>query len=324
MRTHQVAVTVLALAVGLAGTGCESGIPRNDPSAETLEAIRILPDHARVVGMVDFQAMAQNESTAPFSGGPLSLEHLSGEHEARFREFISLTGFDPEADLDRAFFAFDDNAPESGVALAYASYDVDGTAEFVRNNVPGGAQESTYRDTPVFFIEDDDKAAMALVGGTMVIVTSNIDGLHAAIDRALGDSGGLEGNQRIMELVNRVSHLPSWFVVTGIEDADDVDDDFPASMAFATAISDAAIGFDASASALSALGFVTPRENVSAQDLANLLKGSVASLKLTDGYRDEPGLQSLVDGVEIERSGNVVRIEALVTNEVLTKMASDL
>src|SRR5690606_38273136 len=94
----------LALA-GLALAGCESALdaPTADRSLQTRDALEVLPAGADAAAMLNVRAA--HESPVGRRGGPFSVEGMSGEGAARFDEFVRLTGFDPEEDLERVYVA---------------------------------------------------------------------------------------------------------------------------------------------------------------------------------------------------------------------------
>ncbi len=323
-RLRRAASLTLGLAFAAALVGCESAAPLQprELSTEASQATSVLPADARFVAMMDFKEMAANEMTSPFSNGPFSIDRIDDEAEARVTEFVRVTGFDPEKDLDRVYLAVGSkDRPESVTMVAYADYETDRIAEFIRDNSPSELVESRYRDVLVFTATDGEhEMAFALAGGAMVVGAGSQDGLESAIDRMLDGGNGLETNEMLMPLIRNVAHNSSWMAASSLVGSGDAfgDEDFSA------ALRDIAIGVEVRSDGIRGSSYLQPVAGVTADDLEAMIKGAVAALKATTVAKDEPDMLKMLDRVDVRARGSAVEVGFSMDNDVLRRIADDI
>ena len=322
--TRAVPVVVLAAALS---AGCESGVSEPQAlSGETAEAINILPADARIVGMVDFQSLAGNDFTSPFSNGPFALEKLGDEPGARVRDFLSFTGLDPETDLDRAYFAATGTNRNDALVVAYADYDTDKLLAFLRQQSPVALSEVVYRDIQVFTAEEDGHAvSIAIANGSMVLAGQQA-AVQAAIDRLVDRSASLASNASMMLLLRRVSHTSSWIVADNLDARSDhaADHDGPLDDALASTVGSAAFGLTVGSAGVRAAAHLAPRDGVRSGDLEDLVKGAISAMKANAPGKDGREMLDILDDVTIRRTGDVVRVDVDLDNAALARIDSDL
>src|SRR5690606_8468328 len=152
------------------------------------------------------------------------------EGAARFDEFVRLTGFDPEEDLERVYVAVtgEDGPP---AVVAYGAFDRARIDAYLQGHAPAEArlERTTIGGLPVYLGEEDGRRfGLALVNDQMALAGDEA-ALRAMIGRVEG-GGGLATDAEMMRLVERVAYGDgAWFAVRNFDAHDDDDGSHAAS-----------------------------------------------------------------------------------------------
>lgn len=304
---------LLIAAVGLAG--CES--PLESPGELTLatrNALEVLPPGATVVGMFNAEAARSSAAFETLTGGSLAFRGLDGEGAARFDAFIQATGFDPEEDLRRVYFAAIEGE-EAPAFVVYADYDRERLDAYVREQPDLRFERGQMGEVPVYTHRDgDDAMAFALVNDEMLVASSPA-GVRAMIDRLAGASRSLQDDGEMMALIRRTSHPEGvWVAVRELPDHAG-DDSFGQA---GRSVSDAvvSVGFERDGVALAALA--RTREGVTPADVADLVRGAVAGARMQ--AKSDPALMRALDGVRVRETSEGVEVQAFLDEAALQAM----
>jgi len=314
-------------AAGLALAGCESALdaPTADLSLQTRNALEVLPPGADVAAMLNVRAV--RESPVGRSGSPFTVEGMSGEDAARFDEFVRLTGFDPEEDLERVYIAVtgtdDDAAP---AFVAYGDFDRARIDAYLQERATSDAEleRTTIGGLPVYLAAEEvgPRFGLALVNDEMALAGAEpaLREMIARIERG----GGLDTDAGMMRLVERAAYGDgAWFAVRNL-DRHRPDDGGHAAGDLARAGGQMAEGvasfdFRRDGVAMQAVGY--PRPGASPDDVASLLRGGIAALRTQ--AQDEPEVFEALDDVEVRASGEAVLVEAFLPQALLDRMTRE-
>ena len=311
-------VTALALA------GCESALdaPTADLSLQTRNALEILPPDADAAGMLDLRAVRQ--SALGRAGGPFTVEGMSGEGAARLDEFVRLTGFDPDEDLRRVYVAVTDEGRSAAPAfVAYGDFDRARLDAYLQDRAPAEAdlERTTIAGLPVFLGTGDDgqRFGLALVNDELALMGEE-SALRAMIGR-VESGGGLDTDAAMMRLIERAAYADgAWFAARGLDrhsGGDHMGDLTNAGGQLGEGV--VSFGFESDGVAMQAIGY--PRNGASVDDVADLIRGGVAAMKIE--ARDEPAAFEALDDVEVRTSGDAVTVRAFMPAALIDTMTRD-
>ncbi|NNF58226.1 MAG: hypothetical protein HKN04_08280 [Rhodothermaceae bacterium] len=318
--------SLLALTlVAFVFVGCEAALdaPTGDLTLETRDALAVLPADAAFAGMMNFRAMQSSAAVQRATGNQFGVDALEGESKARFDEFVRLTGFNPEEDLDRAYFAVTRADQHDHPAfVVYADFDRARLDAYIDDNADADLRRTTYNDLPVYLTtEDGDTFGFALVNDEMLVAAQEST-LHAMLDRVASGQGGLQSDAAMMRLIERAAHPDdAWFAVRGLDQrsTDDAHDHSLSGLVEASGqLAEAviSIGFESDGIDMQMAGI--PRAGASGGDLADLIRGSIAAMRATSS--DEPEVYEMLDGIRVRESGDAVTVSAFVDADVLAQM----
>ena len=305
--------------------GCEANLdaPTGDLTLQTRDALAVLPADAAFAGMMNFRAMQSSAAVQRATGNQFGMDALEGESKARFDEFVRLTGFNPEEDLERAYFAVTRaDQHEHPAFVVYADFDRARLDAYIDDNVENDLRRTTYNDLPVYLAsEDGDTFGFALVNDEMLVAAEE-SALYAMLDRVASGQGGLQSDAAMMRLIERAAHPDhAWFAVRGLDQrsTEDTHGHSLSGMVQASGqLADAviSIGFESNGIDMQMAG--TPRSGANAGDLADLIRGSIAAMRATTG--DDPEVYEMLDDIRVRESGNAVTVSAFVDADVLAQM----
>ena len=311
--------STLLFAAALVFTGCEGsvGSPDGELALQTRNALEILPAGADMAGMVNLQAARQSAIFEDHES-PFSAENLDGESAARFNEFMRLTGFNPEEDVRRVYMTVSKVDGESNhpAFVVYADFDRTRIDAYLDDNTPAEVTRTTYNDTPIYLVSDDDGTfGFGLINDEMAVAGEQSE-LYAMIDRVTNGTHGLSGDAEMMALIERAAHPDgAWFAVRKIDEGagDDAHYDGPmAGMGQAALMMGSGVmsfGFGGEEVEMTAVGI--PRDNASVGDVADILRGAI-SLMRTTSQRDNPDLAEMLDRVRVRETGDAVYVQAVL------------
>ncbi|MDX1420063.1 MAG: hypothetical protein R3181_08860 [Rubricoccaceae bacterium] len=310
--------------VGLVLAGCESSLdaPTADLSLQTRDALEVLPAGADLAAMVNLRAAHESAMGRP--GGPFSVEGMSGEGAARFDEFVRLTGFDPEEDLDRVYLAVADTDREAAPAfVVYGDFDRARIDAYLQDNVDADVERTTIAGLPVYLGTDDEgrRFGLALVNDEMALAGEE-RALRAMVQRVEG-GGGLDTDAEMMRLIERAAYADGAWVAARNLDAHDDDGHHPAGdLARAHGqMSRGVVSFDFRRDGVAMQAVGVPRTGTRTEDVADLLRGGVAAMRTQ--AQDEPDVVRALDDVEVRASGDAVSVRAFVPQALMDRMAQE-
>ncbi|MCH7976552.1 MAG: hypothetical protein IIC18_08380 [Bacteroidetes bacterium] len=309
--------SLILIAAAFVFTGCEGsiGAPDGELALQTRNALYILPAGTDMAGMVNLQAARQSAIFEDHES-PFSPENLNGESAARFKEFMSLTGFDPEEDVRRVYMTVSEVDGESNrpAFVVYADFDRARVDAYLDENAPAEITRTTYNDTPVYLVtEDDGTFGFGLINDEMAVAGEESE-LYAMIDRVANGVHGLSGDAEMMALIERAAHPDgAWFAVRKIDHHDDAHNDGPmAGMGLAANMVGSGVmsfGFGGDEVEMTAVGI--PRDNASVGDVADILRGAI-SLMRTTSRQENPEMAAMLDGVRVRESSDAVYVQAIL------------
>ncbi len=311
--------SLILIAAAFVFTGCEGsvGAPDGELALQTRNALEILPAGADMAGMINLQAARQSAIFEDHES-PFSAENLDGESAARFNEFMRMTGFDPEEDVRRVYMTASDVEGRRGhpAFVVYADFDRARVDAYLDENAPSKITRTTYNDTPVYLVsEDDGTFGFGLINDEMAVAGEQSE-LYAMIDRVANGVHGLSGDAEMMALIERAAHPDgAWFAVRKIDHAagDDGHHDGPmAGMGQAVLMMGSGVmsfGFGRDEVEMTAVGI--PRDNANVGDVADILRGAI-SLMRTSSQQDNPEMAAMLDGVRVRESGDAVYVQAVL------------
>lgn len=311
---------LLSLAFLLFAVGCESVQSPGELTLQTRSALDVLPSDVNLVSMVNVERARSSEAFNTFTDGGFSMQHMTGEGAARFQDFIEATGFNPDEDIERVYFAARANEDDAAPAfVVYADYDRTRLDAYIDEQPDFELERSTYADAPVYLTQKgDDEMAFALVNDDMIVAGSRSE-VYAMLDRLADGSKGLSGNTEMMALVERADHPDDMWMALRDLPADHMnaggDDAFQqAGRMMQDAVLSA--GFQRDGVAIKALGLT--RADVDTRDVADLVRGAVATMKM--GAKSDRATLETLDRVDVREVRGGVEVETFVSQEALREM----
>ncbi len=309
----------LIFAIGL--TGCETDMSAPEAlSLQTKNAVEVLPADARFVGMVNVRDLRSEI----LGDEPLAFDRMNGELAARIREFIETTGFDPANDLHEIYVAADPNEGDLVDLVVYADYDRDRLEAFVKEQLPDEIDRTTYAGVTIYRAGDAERHVyFALANDDMIVASSRETRVHAMLDRLSGRLSALKDNAETMRLIRQSAGGDAWFVACDVgsgEWAGNGGKYAGETARIAQTIRDVALSITMTEDGLTGTVTLVPKEDVSADDLAALVRGLISAVKASENVDDE-ALRTL-DAVEVRTDDGVVRITAKVDRGLIEKYRS--
>ena len=311
-RLRAVALVPALAALALVASGCGDSLaaPGVGASAQTTDALALLPADATVYGMTDLAAARQSDALDAALGGT-GLGMVSGRGSADFDEFVRMTGFDPARDLDRVYVAGRADAagqPERMAIVAYGRFDRDRIERFLAAQPDGEFEASEADGIPLYLAAEDDGARVgfALANGQMVLGGDEAT-LRAMVSR-LGTTAPAPAAD-LQALFDRVAYPDgAWFVARdlGTGGLAGGDAPLPAQAADGLVVS---MAFQSDGVPMRAFLATKPEANTS--DVADVIKGGIAAARV--GMKDEPAALDVLDDTEVEAEDGGVRVEAFLT-----------
>jgi hypothetical protein len=220
-----IATGLFTMGLVLLITGCEPDLQfsAENITAQAKNAVDILPAHPTFVGMMNTQDLKSNSHTDVFGTGGLLQEEMPQEALSHLRDFVEMTGFNPEEDLNEVYIVAEqvaNSAHQTVSIVAYASIEPASLQAYVENRMGDELQRRTYRGIEVYEGKKSDHApSFSFINAEMMIAASTTDALEAMIDRLEGEGMALNSNKTMMDLIARASTGKSgWFVAKKPDD----------------------------------------------------------------------------------------------------------
>lgn len=309
-----VLVSGAILAVGL-GTGLVAsylGLPVSLlSSAAGPNELQYIPQDAAVVAYANVRKVMDSEFRQRFR----EMEPPSKERD----EFEQKTGLDIERDIDSVVAAFmpgpegaTDNPERSAVVLARGRFEA---ARLEALAVEHGGTVQDYNGKRLLTHLEQGKAedgamAVGFVEADLVALGS-IEAVKRAIDAGGPDKRNVMSNNDVMRLVTELDSSDAWAV--GRFDAlarqarlpSEVQAQLPTVSWFSAA--------GHVNGGLSGIFKAETRDEASAQNLRDIVRGFLAMAKLQAGSR--PGMQQMVDSLQLSGEGKTVALAFSIPNE---------
>ena len=312
------ALLLAALAVPVAGCSDSLAAPGIGSSAQTTDALAVLPGDADVYGMTNLEAARQSDALSAALGGT-GLGMVTGRGSADFDEFVRLTGFDPATDLDRMYVAATDgdNGTERAAFVAYGRFDRARIEAFVASQDEGEFEVSDVEGIPVYLAREEDgpRVGFALANDRMVLAGD--EATLAGMIRRLGTQGSAPSPE-LQALFDRVAFPDgAWFVARLDRAGFAVPDDAPMA---ARAADGFVVSMAFQSDGVPVRAFLATKPDASVEDVADVVRGGISAARI--GLKDEPEALDVLDGVEVEAEGAGVRVEGFLTPGFLASAAS--
>lgn len=313
---------VLALVALLFATGCESIQTPGELTLQTRGALDVLPANVRAAGMINFDEARSSAAVEAFTGGRFSFTELGGEEGARFEDFIAATGFDPDEDLHRVYFAMQRGPGPARVPffVVFGDYDRARLDAYVSEQNDLELERLTYADAPVYVTaRDGDEMAFALVNDDMIVASSQA-GVFDMLDRIESGEPGLSADTQLMDLIRRAEYPDDmWMTMRDLPWSYGSDNNHDAPMHQASQMLDKVVlSVDFKDDGLGFGAFGVTRSGASPGDVADILRGSVSVMKLR--VESEEALFDVLDRVRIDDNSDGVEVKAFLSLDALRAM----
>lgn len=208
---------VLAVAaLGLAGCEPYMGMTDQIP-AQTRQATALLPETPRYVGMVDLEtALKEVEAFTDVN----VMDSLRQAESGFAREFLDATGMDPKTDLKAVYAAI---GQESFSTVLFADLTPTQVDRYLDRTSEIRGRATTYRGVTVYHLAAEaemldeeptpDTLSLAFVRSGMIALAMDTGQVEAMVDRHKEQNPSFRDNGAYMELVKRVGHgSTAWLV----------------------------------------------------------------------------------------------------------------
>jgi len=306
------------LIAGIAlGSGCSDSVaaPGIGSSAQTTDALAVLPRDADVFGMTNL-AEARDSQALAAALGETGLGMVSGTGSEDFEAFVRLTGFDPSEDLDRVYVAAREGQPKRAAFVAYGRFDRERIEQYVSDQSDVAFEVSEIDGVPVYLTTSDDgeRGGFALANDDMVLAGD--EATLADMIRRLGTTPP-PADAELQVLFDRVAFPDgAWFVARGFDRAGrHVPDEAPPSAMAAQAAEGFVVSMNFEGDGIPVRAFLKTKPEASADDVADVVRGGISAAR--SGMKDRPSALDVLDRVEVEAEGDGVRVEGFLTSAFL-------
>lgn len=313
------AASLLVAGIALLASGCSEsmGAPGVGQSAQTTDALALLPADADVLGMMNLRAARESDAMDAVLG-EAGLGMVSDRGSSDFDEFMRMTGFDPKADLDRVFLAATDgkDGDDRAAFVAYGRFDRERIERYLAQQAESGLTATEIDGVPVYLAEEEvgPRAGFALVNGEMVLAGDEPT-LTAMIGRLGRTETSISGD--LQALLDRVEYPDgAWFVARNLgTHAAEIPADAPQPALAARAADGVVVSMNFEQDGVPVRAFLVTQANANTDDVADVLRGGISAAKI--GLKDEPAALDVLDRVEVDAEGTGVRVEAFLTGDFL-------
>ena len=313
------ALAALALLPALAlASGCTDTVaaPGVSASAQTTDALTLLPADADMLGMMNFEAARGSGALDAMTGGA-GLGFMSGDGSDDFDAFVRMTGFDPETDLDRVYVAASEGNGQAAF-VAYGRFDRDRIEQYATSQSDVELEATEIDGIPVYLAEsgeDGSRGGFALASNEMIL--GGDEATLARMVRQLGTQGTAPSAE-LQALLDRVQYPDgAWFVARGLGRMTngEIPADAPPVALAAQAADGMVLSMEFGADGVPVRAFVLTQDGTDTGDVADALRGGIAAAKM--GVKDEPAALDVLDRAEVETTAGGVTVEAFLTTDFL-------
>ena len=309
--------SLLTAGLVMVAAGCSDGLsaPGIGSSAQTTDALALLPADADVYGMTNLAA-ARASDAMEAALGDTGLGMMSGTASPDFEEFVRLTGFDPAEDLDRVFIAASEGENDRAAFVAYGRFDRQRIEQYVAQQDEAEFEVSDVNGIPVYLATEADgkRAGFALANGEMVLAGDEAT-LVGMVQR-LGTSGQT-ADAELQALFDRVAFPDgAWFVARNLDtDGLQTAENAPPGALAARAADGFVVSMAFEDSGVPVRAFLATKPEANAADVADVVRGGISAARI--GLKDEPSALDVLDRVEVDSEDRGVRVEGFLTRDFL-------
>lgn len=198
---------IVLIAAGILSlAGCEPYMSITDRiPAQTRQAVALLPETPRYVGMVDVQTTLRRLNELK---GENLADSLRRTESPYLHSFLDATGLDLKKDVQAVYGVFDET--ESVSAVLFANLTPEQMDRYLEAAPGDGGETTTYRDVPLYhlaFTDPADTLSVAFLEDGLLAVGMEAAHVTAMVDRHQAtEQTGLGANEDYMTLVKRVGH----------------------------------------------------------------------------------------------------------------------
>ena len=315
-----VAASLLLAGASLLVSGCSDslGAPGVGSSAQTTDALSLLPSDADMVGMMNLAAARQSGAMDDVLG-EAGLGMVSENGSDEFDDFVRMTGFDPNEDLDRVYIAGSEDGPAAFVA--YGRFDRERIERYLADQADVEFEVTEIEGLPVYLHqeEDGDRGGFALVNNEMVVA-----GPEAGLTAMIGRLGAERApSADLQALLDRVEYPDgAWFVARNLDrHITEIPADAPPQALAARAAAGMVMSMDFQSDGIPVRAFLVTRDGADTGDVADVLRGGLSAAKI--GLKDEPAALDVIDRVEVDPEAAGVRVQAFLTGDFLASVHTD-
>ena len=307
-----VALVQLATLVGCSDALSAPGI---GSSAQTTDALSVLPGDADVYGMTNLAAARESSALEAALGGT-GLGMVSSHGSDDFDEFVRLTGFDPSQDLDRVYIAASEGDRGRTAFVAYGRFDRDRIEAWVASQDDAEFEVVDAGGIPVYLAAEEDgpRGGFALANDEMVLAGDEAT-LLQMVSR-LG-AGAAAVDAELQGLFDRVAFPDgAWFVARNL-DADGLQtaENAPPGALAARAADGFVVSMAFQSDGVPVRAFLATKPEASTADVADVVRGGISAARI--GLKDEPSALDVLDNVEVDAEDAGVRVEGFLTRDFL-------
>lgn len=318
---------VLLFVAGLAACDADLQNAPESMSVATRQATEVMPSDVLFIGRVDLDGLKDNTHTVPFGDAGLFTRHLDEEAMARFDDFVSATGLDPESDLTEVYVALEPDGDEKarGYFAAYGDFDREALQAYIDSRLGDALNEESHDGVPVYVaVNDHHQMAFALASETIIVAASGFDAVAAMLDRLRGSGSSASDNAALMERVARAASAGDlWGVAVkpASGHAPEAIDDTDALLGqLWLAVAAAGGGMDVQADELEVRVQLYPADGVSTDDLADLVEGGVALAR--SQYSLDDSMRAMLEEADVEVEEGYVSVNTSISNTLLEELAA--
>ena len=303
---------LLAAGLALVAAGCSDALsaPGIGSSAQTTDALAVLPADADVYGMTNLVAARESQALSA-ALGDTGLGMVSGRGSADFDEFVRMTGFNPSEDLDRVFVAATERNGKRAAFVAYGRFDRDRIEQYVASQTDVAFDVSEVAGLPVYLTTSDDgqRGGFALANDRMVLAGD--EATLAGMIRRLGTTGQTP-DAELQGLFDRVAFPDgAWFVARGFEGQLQMPADAPPQALAARAADGFVVSMGFETDGIPVRAFLATKPEASTEDVADVVRGGISAARI--GLKDQPSALDVLDDVEVDAEDAGVRVEGFLT-----------
>ena len=303
-RGFRAALILVAVLLAPVISGCDSESLVTSDAGHLETALRLLGPDGTAVGFANVEAIERHADSW--------IESITGrmpERDGMTDEFERQTGVDVENDVQAIYgTVIGAVGEEDGSIIVFGTWDADDVIDHLDDNMEINRIE---HDGPESFtaygIAERGTLFLAVSRDGYIVVTSSEDRFESMLARALANDPVASDEPFLSEL----AAYDAWLTVNDVRQA--LPDVMPQAGMIGPifeSVSRAGFGADLAEETAEALLLAEPREDVRAEDLANVVRGGIAAARFqVMSEPDAPELiRDLLDRIEVETRSNSVAV----------------